>query len=118
RFFFRHRLSKHRHGNISHHGAPANGVPLPTNDHQKAACESATFPSAVALCTATFVAIQPTIKGVDYMAALLGNLLGTVDVVLGTATGVLGGGASGGASASASGTADLSHTLDLGAVIE
>jgi len=52
------------------------------------------------------------------MAALLGNLLGTVDGLLGTATGVLGGGASGGASASASGTADLSHTLDLGAVIE
>ena len=26
RFFFRHRLSKHRHGNISHHGAPANGA--------------------------------------------------------------------------------------------
>lgn len=52
------------------------------------------------------------------MAALLGNLLGTVDGLLGTATGVVSGGASGSASASASGTADLSHTLDLGAVIE
>jgi hypothetical protein len=94
-------------------------VPLPTNDHQKAACESATFPAAVALCTATFVAFQPTFIGVDYMAALLGNLLGTVDGLLGTATGVLGGaGASGTASAGASATADLSHTLDLGAVIE
>ncbi len=51
------------------------------------------------------------------MAALLGNLPGTVDGLLGTATGVLGG-TSGSASASASGTADLSHTLDLGAVIE
>src|SRR5215216_805402 len=91
-------------------------VSLPTNDHQKAACESATFPSAMALCSATFVAFQPTIIGVDYMAALLGNLLGTVDGLLGTATGVLGG-AGGSASASASGTADLSHTLDLGAVI-
>lgn len=52
------------------------------------------------------------------MAALLGNLLGTVDGLLGTATGALSGGASGSASASASGTADLSHTLDLGALIE
>src|SRR5438105_1498335 len=77
---------------------PPNGVPLPTNDHQKAACESATFPSAMALCTATFVAIQPTIKGVDYMAALLGNLLGTVDGVLGTATGLLGGASTSGGS--------------------
>jgi hypothetical protein len=73
----------------------------------------------MALCSATFVAFQPTIKGVDYMAALLGNLLGTVDGLLGTATGVLGdASASGSASASAGGTADLSHTLDLGAVIE
>jgi hypothetical protein len=105
-------------------GPPPTGntgkVPLPNNDHQKAACESATFPSAVALCTATFVAFQPTFIGVDYMAALLGNLLGTVDGLLGTATGVLGGGASasGSASASAGSTADLSHTLDLGALIE
>jgi hypothetical protein len=54
------------------------------------------------------------------MAALLGNLLGTVDGLLGTATGVLGGASAsgGGASASAGGTVDLSHTLDLGAVIE
>ncbi|MDE5454812.1 hypothetical protein GWE18_18575 [Bradyrhizobium sp. CSA112] len=51
------------------------------------------------------------------MAALLGNVLGTVDGLLGTATGVLGG-ASGSASASAGGTADLSNTLDLGALIE
>jgi hypothetical protein len=103
-------------------GPPPTGntgkVPLPTNDHQKAACESATFPSAVALCTATFVAFQPTFIGVDYMAALLGNLPGTVDGLLGTATGVLGGGASASGSASASGTADLSHALDLGALIE
>jgi len=84
-----------------------------------AACESATFLVATALCTATFVAFQPTIIGVDYMAALLGNLLDTVDGLLGTATGALSGGASasGSASASASGTADLSDTLDLGAVI-
>ena len=46
--------------------------------------------------------------------ALLGNLLGTVDGLLGTATGAISGGASGGAS----GAVDLSHTLDLGAVIE
>jgi len=54
------------------------------------------------------------------MAALLGNLLGTVDGLLGTATGLLGDGASasGSASASAGGTADLSHTLDLGAILE
>jgi hypothetical protein len=54
------------------------------------------------------------------MAALLGNLLGTVDGLLGNATGALSGGASAGgnASASASGAVDLSHTLDLGAVIE
>lgn len=51
------------------------------------------------------------------MAALLGNLLGTVDGLLGTASGVLGG-ASASASGSAGGTVDLSHTLDLGAVIE
>jgi hypothetical protein len=51
------------------------------------------------------------------MAALLGNLLGTVDGLLGGLTGSLSGDASAdGASASA--TADLSHTLDLGAVIE
>jgi hypothetical protein len=72
-----------------------------------------------ALCSATFVAFQPTFIGVDYMAALLGNLLGTVDGLLGTATGVLGGATAGGsASAGAGATADLSHTLDLGAVIE
>src|SRR6266545_4954084 len=106
------------HANLTLSSVTNTGkVPLPTNDHQKAACESATFPSAVALCSATFVAFQPTIIGVDYMAALLGNLPGTVDGLLGTATGVLGG-TSGSASASASGTADLSHTLDLGAVIE
>ena len=54
------------------------------------------------------------------MAALLGNLLGTVDGLLGTATGLLGDGASasGSASASAGAAADLSHTLDLGALIE
>ena len=53
------------------------------------------------------------------MAALLGNLLGTVDGLLGTATGALSGGASAGGSATASagGAVDLSHTLDLGAVI-
>src|SRR5689334_2448065 len=53
--------------------------------------------------------------------ALLGNLLGTVDGVVGTVEGLLGGATgslAGGTSASASGTADLSHTLDLGAVIE
>jgi hypothetical protein len=95
-------------------------VPLPTNNHQKAACESATFLTPVTLCSATFVAFQPTFIGVDYMAALLGNLLGTVDGLLGTATGLLGDGASasGGASAGAGATADLSHTLDLGALIE
>jgi hypothetical protein len=78
------------------------------------------FLVAATLCTAAFAAFQPTTIGVDYMAALLGNLLGTVDGLLGTATGALSGGASvdGSASASASGTADLSHTLDLGAVIE
>ena len=75
------------------------------------------FRLPIALCSATFVAIQPTIIGVDYMAALLGNLLGTVDGLLGTATGVLGG-VGGSASAGAGATADLSHTLDLGAVIE
>ena len=52
--------------------------------------------------------------------ALLGNMLGTVDGLLGTATGALSGSASagGGATAGASGAVDLSHTLDLGAVIE
>jgi hypothetical protein len=50
--------------------------------------------------------------------ALLGSLLGTVDGLLGSATGSLTGGASGSASAGASGTVDLSHTLDLGAVVE
>ena len=51
--------------------------------------------------------------------ALLGNLLGTVDGLVGSATGALSGSASagGGASAAASGT-DMSHTLDLGALIE
>jgi hypothetical protein len=48
--------------------------------------------------------------------ALLGNLLGTVDGLLGTTTGAVSGSASAGGSAS--GTVDLSHTLDLGAVIE
>jgi len=73
-------------------------------------------PSAPArICSsATFVAFQPTYKGV-YMA-LLGNLLGTVDGLLGTATGAISGGASAGGGAS--GAVDLSHTLDLGAVIE
>jgi hypothetical protein len=54
------------------------------------------------------------------MAALLGNLLGTVDGLLGTATGALSGDASAGGSATAgaSGAVDLSHTLDLGAVVE
>ena len=52
------------------------------------------------------------------MAALLGNLLGTVDGLLGGLTGSLSGDASANAGASASTTADLSHTLDLGAVIE
>jgi hypothetical protein len=75
------------------------------------------FSPPMALCSATFVAFQPTIIGVDYMAALLGNVLGTVDGLLGTATGVLGG-VGGSASAGASATADLSHTLDLGAMIE
>jgi hypothetical protein len=53
------------------------------------------------------------------MAALLGNLPGTVDGLVGTATGSLSGGASTGGSATAgtSGAVDLSHTLDLGAVI-
>ncbi|HLZ06707.1 MAG TPA: hypothetical protein VKR55_31750 [Bradyrhizobium sp.] len=52
--------------------------------------------------------------------ALLGNLLGTVDGLLGAGTGLLSGGASasGSATAGASGTVDLSHTLDLGAVVE
>ena len=50
--------------------------------------------------------------------ALLGNLLGTVDGLLGTATGALGEtSASGGATTSTAASADLSHTLDLGAVI-
>jgi hypothetical protein len=84
------------------------------------------FARRATLCTATFVAFQPTTIGVDYMAALLGNLLGTVDGLLGGVTGSLSGvtgsltgdaSAGGSASASASGTADLSHTLDLGAAI-
>lgn len=51
--------------------------------------------------------------------ALLGNLLGTVDGLLGTATGLLSGGSTGGgATGGASGSVDMSHTLDLGAVIE
>ena len=52
--------------------------------------------------------------------ALLGNLLGTVDGLLGTATGALSGGADAGGSATAgaSGSVDLSHTLDVGALIE
>jgi hypothetical protein len=50
------------------------------------------------------------------MAALLGNLLGTVDGLLGGLTGSLSGDASTDTSANAS--ADLSHTLDLGTVIE
>ena len=52
--------------------------------------------------------------------ALLGNLLDTVDGLLGTATGVLGtaSGAVGGVTAGATGAADLSHTLDLGALVE
>ena len=52
--------------------------------------------------------------------ALLGNMLGTVDGLLGTATGALSGSASagGGATAGASGAVDLSHTLDLGAILE
>jgi hypothetical protein len=51
--------------------------------------------------------------------ALLGNLLGTVDGLLGSATGAISGGASAGGdvSAGANGT-DMSHTLDLGALIE
>src|SRR5918999_1717374 len=128
RIIFRHRLSKHLPGesykrdfaSCSAHRRPATRkVPFPTNHHQNAACESATFLTAVASCSATFVAFQPTFIGVDYMAALLGNVLGTVDGLLGTATGVLGGAsASGSASASASGTADLSNVLDLGAVVE
>ncbi|MEK9279997.1 MULTISPECIES: hypothetical protein [unclassified Bradyrhizobium] len=48
--------------------------------------------------------------------ALLGNLLGTVDGLLGTATGSVDAGGS--ATAGASGAVDLSHTLDLGALIE
>jgi hypothetical protein len=76
------------------------------------------FAAARICCHATFVAFQPTYKGVHM--ALLGNLLGTVDGLLGTATGALSGSASagGGATAGASGAVDLSHTLDLGAVIE
>lgn len=52
--------------------------------------------------------------------ALLGNLLGTADGLLGTATGSLasGAGTAGSATASTSGAVDLSHTLDLGAVVE
>jgi hypothetical protein len=51
--------------------------------------------------------------------ALLGNVLGTVDGLLGSTTGAISGGASAGGdvSAGASGT-DMSHTLDLGALIE
>jgi hypothetical protein len=62
---------------------------------------------------------QPTQQGSLYMA-LLGNLLGTVDGLLSTVTGTLSGvaGAAGGATAGAGGTVDLSHTLDLGAMIE
>jgi hypothetical protein len=45
-------------------GLPSTGntkmVPRSTNDHQKAACESATFFAAAALCTAAFAAFQPT----------------------------------------------------------
>ncbi|MGY4289740.1 hypothetical protein ACVWXO_009006 [Bradyrhizobium sp. LM2.7] len=48
--------------------------------------------------------------------ALLGNLLGTVDGLLGSTTEAVSGSA--GAGGSASGTADLSHTLDLGALVE
>ena len=59
--------------------------------------------------------------------ALLGNLLDTVDGLLGTVTGVLGtatgavsdgAGAIGGVTAGATGAADLSHTLDVGALIQ
>jgi hypothetical protein len=52
--------------------------------------------------------------------ALLGNVLDTVDGLLGTATGALnsGAGAIGGVTAGATGAADLSHTLDVGAVIQ
>lgn len=52
--------------------------------------------------------------------ALLGNLLGTVDGLLGTATGSLSGSADAGGSvtAGASSSVDLSHTLDVGALIE
>ncbi|WGD49071.1 hypothetical protein QA641_25905 [Bradyrhizobium sp. CB1650] len=48
--------------------------------------------------------------------ALLGNLLGTVDGLLGTATGSADAGGS--ATAGAGGTVDLSHTLDVGALVE
>ncbi|MGQ0685969.1 hypothetical protein [Bradyrhizobium sp.] len=50
--------------------------------------------------------------------ALLGNLLGTVDGLLGTATGVLDETSTGvGATTSTEASADLSHTLDLGAAV-
>jgi hypothetical protein len=50
--------------------------------------------------------------------ALLGNLLGTVDGLLGTATGVLGEtGVGSSTETSASASADLSNTLDLGAIV-
>lgn len=51
--------------------------------------------------------------------ALLGNLLGTVDGLLGTATGTLSGSADAGGSVTAGASSvDLSHTLDVGALIE
>jgi hypothetical protein len=46
--------------------------------------------------------------------ALLGNLPATIDGLLDTATGPL----TGGATADVAGAADVSNTLDLGAVIE
>lgn len=50
--------------------------------------------------------------------ALLGNLLGTVDGLLDTATGALGNTSVGGSTeTSASASADLSNTLDLGAIV-
>jgi hypothetical protein len=83
------------------------------------ACESATFRAGCDFVHRDVRRNPATYIGVEYMA-LLGNLLGTVDGLLDTATGALSGGADaiGGATAGASGAADLSNLLDLGAVVE
>jgi hypothetical protein len=85
-----------------------------------AACESATFSRSDDFFGSDSIVAISTANQKGVHMALLGNLLGTVDGLLGTATGALSGSADAGGSvaAGASGSADLSHTLDLGALIE